>query len=68
MKLCKRWLYVICGLAAVFIAVAVAVQAIRHSSWTSVESAGWAPAVIVALGSSSGRRRCLPWRRRTPAG
>ena len=67
MRSCQRWSYIISGLAAVFIAVAVIAQAIRQSSWTPVESAGWAPAVIAASLSRSGRR-CLPWRRRTPAG
>ena len=49
----QRWLYVISGLAAVFVAVAVAVQAIRQSSWTPVIVAGWPGA----------GRRCLPRRR-----
>jgi len=68
MKLCTRWLYVISALVAGFIAVAVAAQAIRQSSWSPVESAGWAPAVIVASGRYGSGRCRLPWRRRTPAG
>ena len=68
MRPCQRWTYIISGLAAVFVAVAVTVQAIRQSSWAPVDAAGWLPAVIVATWSGSGRRRCLPWRRRTPAG
>jgi hypothetical protein len=62
----KRWLYVVAGLAAVFIAVASAAQAIRQGSWTPVASVGWIPAVIAATWPGS-YRRCLP-RRRTPAG
>ena len=58
----QRWLYVISGLAAVFVAVAVAVQAIRQSSRTPVIVAGWLPAVIVAGWPGAGRR-CLPRRR-----
>ncbi len=43
-----RWLYAVCGLAAAFVAVAVAVQAIRRGSWAPVDSVGWIPAVVVA--------------------
>jgi hypothetical protein len=64
MKPWKRWLYVITGLAALFVAVAVAAQAIRENSWTPVVSAGWLPVVLVASGPGSGRC-CLPRRRRT---
>ena len=62
----KRWLYLIAGLAAVFVVVASAVQAIRLGSWAPVASVAWLPAVIVAAWPGSGRRG-LP-RRRTPAG
>jgi putative transcriptional regulator len=62
----KRWLYLIAALAAVFVAVASAVQAIRQGSWAPVISVAWLPAVIVAAWPGSGRR-CLP-RRRHPAG
>jgi hypothetical protein len=66
MRSWKRWLFLISGLAAVVIAVAVAAQAIRQNSWSPVVEMGWLPAVIVASGSGS-RRSCWP-RRRTPAG
>ena len=66
MKSWKRWLYLISGLAVVFVAVASAVQAIRQGSWAPVASVAWLPAVIVACWPGSGRR-CLP-RRRNPAG
>jgi len=62
----KQWLSVVAGLAAAFIAVAAATQAIRQGSWTPVLAVGWLPAVIVATWPGAGRR-CLP-RRRTPAG
>lgn len=66
MKPWKRWLYLISGLAVVFVAVASAVQAIRQGSWAPVASVAWLPAVIVACWPDSGRR-CLS-RRRKPAG
>ena len=66
MKLWKRWLYLIAALAAVFVAVASAAQAIRQGSWAPLASVAWLPAVIVAAWPGSGRR-CLP-RRRNPAG
>jgi len=66
MKLWKRWLPVVAGLAAVFVAAAAAAQAIRLDTWTPVVSVGWLPAVIAATWPG-GCRRCLP-RRRTPAG
>jgi len=65
MKSWKRWLFLISGLAAGFMAVAVAALAIRQNSWAPVVDMGWLPAVIVASGSGS-RRCCWP-RRRTPA-
>ena len=65
MKPWKRWLYLIAGLAAAFVAVASAVQAIRQSSWTPIFSVAWLLAVIAATWPGSDRR-CLP-RRRTPA-
>jgi hypothetical protein len=61
----KRWLYLIAGLAAVFVAAASAAQAIRQGSWAPVASVAWLPAVIAATWPRSGR--CLP-RRRTPPG
>jgi hypothetical protein len=66
MRSWKRWLFLVSGLIAVVIAVAVAAQAIRQNSWSPVAELGWLPAVIVASGSGS-RRCCWP-RRRTPAG
>ena len=64
MKLSKRWLYVVAGLAAVFVAVASVAQAIRQGSWAPVTSVAWLPAVVVAVWPGSGRR-CLPRRRNT---
>ena len=61
MRPCKRWLLLLPGLAGVFVAVAVAAQAIRQGSWTPVAEMGWLPAVIVASGSGSGR---CSWPRR----
>jgi hypothetical protein len=66
MKLWKRWLYLVSGLAVAFVAVASVAQAIRQGSWAPVASVAWLPAVIVACWPGSGRR-CLP-RRRYPAG
>jgi hypothetical protein len=60
-----RWLYLIAGLAAAFVAVSSIVQAARRGSWDPIVSVGWIPAVIVAT-LPGGRRRCLP-RRRSPA-
>jgi hypothetical protein len=60
-----RWLYLIAGLAAAFVAVSAIVQAARQGSWGPIVSVGWIPAVIVAT-LSGGRGRCLP-RRRSPA-
>jgi hypothetical protein len=61
-----RWLYMVAGLAAAFVAVSAVVQAVRQGSWEPVVSAGWIPAVIVATWPGA-RWRCLP-RRRTPIG
>ena len=66
MKLWKRWLPVVAGLAALFVAAAAIAQSIRQGSWAPILSVGWLPAVIVACWPGS-CRRCLP-RRRTPAG
>jgi hypothetical protein len=65
MKPSKRWLYLVAGLAAVFVAVASVAQAIRQGSWAPVTSVAWIPAVVVAVWPGSGRR-CRS-RRRTPA-
>jgi hypothetical protein len=66
MKPWKRWLFLISGLTAVVVAVAVAAQAIKQNSWSPVVEMGWLPAVIIASGSGS--HRCRWPRRRTPAG
>ena len=65
MKTSKRWLYLVAGLAAVFVAVASVAQAIRQGSWAPVTTVAWLPAVVVAVWPGSGRR-CRS-RRRTPA-
>lgn len=65
MGLSKRWLYVVALLAAAFVAVSSAAQAIREGSWVPILSVGWIPAVIVATWPGL-HRRCLP-RRRRPA-
>ncbi len=66
-----RWLHAVCGIAAAFVAIAVAVQAIRRGSWAPVDSAGWIPAVIVATWPGRYRRCGKPGvfraRRGTPA-
>jgi hypothetical protein len=54
MKAWKRGLYLIAGLAAVFVAVAATAQAIRQGSWAPIVEAGWLPAVIVAVLPGSG--------------
>ena len=64
MKPSKRWLYVVAGLAAVFVTVASVAQGIRQGSWAPVASVAWLPAVIVAVWPGSGRR-CLSRRRDT---
>jgi len=56
-----RWMRAIAALAAVFVAVSVAVQAIRQGSWGPVITVGWIPAVIVAVWPGT-YRRCLPRR------
>lgn len=66
MKPRTRWLYLLAWLAVAFVAVSSAVQAIRQGSWGPLISAGWIPAVIVAV-LPGNHRRCLP-RRRNPAG
>jgi hypothetical protein len=65
MKPSKRWLCLVAGLVAVFVAVASVAQAIRQGSWAPVTSVAWLPAVVVAVWPGSGRR-CRS-RRRTPA-
>ena len=58
----KRWLYLVAGVAAAFVAVATAAQAIRQGSWAPVGSVAWLPAVVVAAWPGVGRR-CLSRRR-----
>ena len=60
------WLSLIAGLAAVFVAVAAIVQAVRQGSWTPVITTGWVPAVIVATWPATYRRCWI--RRRGQAG
>ena len=62
MKPSKRWLYVVVGLVAVFVAAASVAQAISQGSWAPVTSVAWLPAVVVAVWPGSGRR-CLSCRR-----
>jgi hypothetical protein len=62
MKPWKRWLYLVAGLTAVFVAAASAAQAIREGSWAPVASVAWLPAVTAAAWPGSGRR-CLSRRR-----
>jgi hypothetical protein len=62
MRTWKRWLYLVAGLTAVFVAAASAAQAIREGSWAPVASVAWLPAVIAAAWPGSGRR-CLSRRR-----
>jgi hypothetical protein len=64
MKPSKRWLYLVAGLAAVFVAVASVAQAIRQGSWAPVTSVAWLPAVVVAVWPGSGRG-CRSRRRTT---
>ena len=62
MKPWKRWLYLVAGFTAVFVAAASAAQAIREGSWAPVASVAWLPAVIAAAWPGSGRC-CLSRRR-----
>ena len=60
----RQWLYVAAGLAALLVAVSAIVQSVRHGSWSPLLSVGWLAAVIIAVISPRGTRRCLPLRRR----
>ena len=64
MRPCTRWLYVVGGLAAAFVAVSSIVQAISEGSWGPVVSVGWLPAVVVAV--LARRRPPLPAGARRP--
>ena len=44
-----RWLHLIAGLAAAFVAVSSVTLAIRQGSWAPIVTVGWLPAVIVAV-------------------
>jgi hypothetical protein len=55
------WLYVVAGLAGVFVAVSSIALAVRQGSWAPIISVGWIPAVVVAV-MPGRRRRCLPRR------
>ena len=65
MRSWTRWLYLIAGLVAVFVAVSSIVQAVGQGSWAPIISVGWIPAVVIAAWPGT-YRRCLP-RRRSPA-
>jgi len=56
-----RWLYLIAGVAAAFVAVSSIVLAVRRGSWTPIISVGWIPAVVVA--TWPGTYRCSLLRR-----
>ena len=64
MKPWKRWLYLVAGFTAVFVAAASAAQAIREGSWAPVASVAWLPAVIVAAWPGSAAAAARSSRRR----
>ena len=64
MKLSVRWLYGVAAAAALLVAVSAIVQSVRQGSWSPLLSVGWLAAVIIAVISPRGTRRCLPLRRR----
>ena len=64
MKLSTRWLYGVAAAAALLVAVSAIVQSVRQGSWSPLLSVGWLAAVIIAVISPRGTRRCLPLRRR----
>jgi predicted membrane channel-forming protein YqfA (hemolysin III family) len=64
MKLSARWLYGVAAVAALLVAVSAIVQSVRQGSWSPVLSVGWLAAVLIAVASPRGGRRCLPHRRR----
>ena len=59
MRSWTRWLFLIEGLAAAFVAVASIVQAARQGSWAPIATTGWIPAVVVATWPAT-YRRCRP--------
>ena len=64
MRTWTRWLPLIAGIAAMFVAVSSAVLAVRQHSWEPVTEGLWLPAVIVAASWPGAYRRCLPRRGR----
>jgi cell division protein FtsW (lipid II flippase) len=64
MRLGRQWLYAVAGLAAMLVAVSAIVQSVRQGSWSPLFSVGWLAAVVIAVISPRGTRRCLPLRRR----
>lgn len=66
MKLSARWLYAAAAVAATLIAVSAIVQPAGQGSWSPILSVGWLAAVIVAVISPRGTRRCPRIRRRQP--
>jgi hypothetical protein len=66
MKRSARWLYGVAAVAAVLIAVSAIAASVRQDSWSPILSVGWLAAVIVAVTSPRGTRRCLRIRRRQP--
>ena len=64
MKRSVRWLYGVAAAAALLVAVSAIVQSVRQGSWSPLLSVGWLAAVIIAVISPRGTRRCLPLRRR----
>ena len=66
MKLSARWLYGVAAAAALLVAVSAIVQSVRQGSWSPLLSVGWLAAVIIAVISPRGTRRCPRIRRRQP--
>jgi hypothetical protein len=66
MKLSARWLYGVAAAAALLIAVSAIAASVRQGSWSPLLSVGWLAAVIIAVISPRGTRRCPRIRRRQP--
>jgi hypothetical protein len=62
MRRWTSWLYLLAGVAAIFVAVSSVAAAVRQGSWEPIIAMGWLPAVIVATWPGNDRRRCLPRR------
>ena len=56
------WLYLVAGVAAVFVAASSVSVAVRQGSWAPLISVAWLPAVVAAAWPGR-NRRCLPRRR-----